>query len=127
MVKEFKETVEIDVPVELVYSYFEKKFRKVKEEKSRYSSLSRHRFKKISSKKNEKIIFQEKYFFSRGTTELYFEKKGKEKTGVIIVVALTWSPLRKKMGESSLLGMTTNLRSLEFMYETIQSSSITSN
>ncbi len=124
MVKEFQEVVEIEVPVEIVYGYFEKKFSEVEEKKYRYGSLSRHNFKIVSSSENERMIFQEKYFFARSNTELRFEEKGEGKTKVELNIALTWSPFRKKIGESSLLGLISDLRSLELMYKTIRDSDI---
>lgn len=126
MVKEYSEEITIEVPVELVYRYFDEKYSRVSREKNRYGSLSKHDFERISSVPHERIIFQEKYLFTRAVNTLEFNKESESRTKVKMNLALTWSPFRRKIAESSFLGLTSNLRSLEMMYRLIEKEELTS-
>ncbi len=120
MAKRLTEVMEIDVPSKVVYEYYKENFRAIISSKGSYESLKRHEFEQIEDIPNKKLAFQEKYLFTRATHELKLEKKGPERTKVHISIEVSWSPFRKKISESLLLGVTSNLRSLERMYRIIE-------
>ncbi len=126
MVKEYSDEITIEVPIGLVYRYFDEKYSRVSRDKKKYGTLSKHEFEKISSVLHEKIIFQERYLFTRAVNTLEFKKESENRTKVKMNLALTWSPFRKKIAESSFLGLTSNLRSLELMYRLIEKEEFTS-
>lgn len=119
MTKRFKEELVVDVPADVIYQYYKENFKAIVSSKNRYDSLKRHSFHQIEDIPGKKLAFQEKYFFTRATNELKLEEQGDEKTRALLTVEVSWSPWRKKIGQSLLLGMTSNLRSLERMYRII--------
>ena len=120
MAKTYSELITVDVPPDILYDHFKQKYQGFIDSSKGYSTLEKNQYKLIDSGKDRKLTFTEDYLFIKAKNELKFEPMDDGGTKVLVKIEIPWSPWREKMGQSSLLGFKTDLRSIEKLYDSMK-------